>query len=175
MDIFEFILKNDYDNVEHLLKNGVDVNMNNGMALNAAVMKGYNRVAKLLIENGADIHLNNEMVFMTACTFGNIEMAKFLLENGAGEKNSGLISSCAQGYDNIVKFLIENGADLHVHFWNDHPLRFSLTHGYYEIAQLLIENGANLGIISNELIETIMQNRNQKIFDLLNKHGFNII
>ena len=75
--------KNQLKVVQCLLETGVDVHLDNDLALRTACKRGYIKLVKILIEKGANIHAKNDRPFQLACRSGKIEMVKYLVEMGA--------------------------------------------------------------------------------------------
>ncbi len=71
-------------------------------------------IAELLIKNGADVNANNgEVIDQALSGWGNIEFIRMLLKNGFDIKNRSVLHRAARGrLVDIVKLLIDYGADV---------------------------------------------------------------
>jgi len=91
--LIEAVKSGDYDDVEKLIKNGVEINQQDEQGwtpLNFAAGKGSLPLVKLLVENGADIFKvgrDRRTPYMIALAAGRVSVVKYLRE--AEEKYPG--------------------------------------------------------------------------------------
>lgn len=112
--------------------------------INAAIKGNLDEVMEV-IENGVDIHVENDVALKWAVFNENVDMVKYLVENGANihaDDDYALRWTAQNGCIEIVKFLVENGAN--VHAGNNYALRWAAGKGYIDVVKYLIENGANV-------------------------------
>jgi len=136
-----------FDWVKEMLRLGVNIHVNNDVALQMSVQNNHIDVVKYLIINGADINAANSSPLTTACENENIEIVKILLSAksvGPDEKllcdvhgsyDAALRMAVTKGNLEIVKLLIEHGADIHV--FDDWPLMTATKNNHVEIIKLL--------------------------------------
>jgi hypothetical protein len=79
--VYYSVHNNELEGLKFAISNGVDVNIRNGMLLNASIVTAYNtrdlKIAKWLLENGAEHKMISESILEN---FGTDEM-RSLLEN----------------------------------------------------------------------------------------------
>jgi len=150
----------DKKGVELLIKNGVNINIqnNNGgdTALLTALKNKENDIAKLLIENGADIDIANNdetTTLMIALENKNEDMVKLLINNGVNvniqdyNKFTALMIASRNSNEDIIKLLIENGANINLQNINGLTALFiGSEYGNKEIVKILLKNGADSNI-----------------------------
>ena len=103
--------------VSEILDKGVDIHVQNDLALRFASQRGHLEIVKFLVDRGADIHAINDMAVQWASQNGHLEIVKFLFEKGANihvNYNSALRRASYFEYLEVVEFLIEKGADISV-------------------------------------------------------------
>ena len=76
------VYSNNIEIVYFLLRNGADVNSNNGTALNRACLFNHIEMVKLLIDLGADVNKINDKVKLNISQNRRTELMKLLDENG---------------------------------------------------------------------------------------------
>jgi ankyrin repeat protein len=157
---FEFVVNGNIDGVKKLLKEGVDINVQNkygyrehfgytGLLL--ATSYGRTEVVRLLVEMGADINFKNK------------------------DGDTALILAVVYRRNEIVSFLVENGADINVQnkIGNTALIIGSLKNGYTEIVRLLLEKGADINLQNKDgetaLIRASMEARRETVRLLLEK------
>ncbi len=152
-----------YEIGELLLKNGADVNVQNGngnTALYFAAQWNWAGVAKLLIDNGAVISIQTNKGWTALCRAaykGHLEICELLIDSGAdvnAKTNIGgtaLIWTVRKGHLAVCKALIENGADVNAKTnIGDTALIWAVYRGFLDVCSTLIENGAAFNIINNK-------------------------
>ena len=111
-------------NVEFLLKLGVDPNIKNHYGetgLHHAARKGYKDIVNMLINNGANLDIKNNL----------------------GE--TALLKAAENGHQQIVKILLQTGVDPKVKTTeSDTALHYATKGNHPEIIQMLIKAGVNL-------------------------------
>ncbi len=71
-------LGNNLDLVDYLLKNGANINADNGEALVSASIHGDLETVKYLVEHGANIHLNDDEALRYATEKGHLDVIEYL-------------------------------------------------------------------------------------------------
>ena len=119
------VTKDYVEEVEALIKEGIDVNAKDNdeeTALMFASYWGHTGIVKLLLKNGADVSINAESKHSKATALslasekGRIEIVKLLLKNGADVNaksecgNTALMLASGRGHAEVVAMLKENGA-----------------------------------------------------------------
>ncbi len=164
-NIIGLVIKNDVQGVEKMLKNGINVNMeDNGKRslLLIATNKGYYEMAKLLVKYGADVNQQAENLdnpFLYAGASGQTGLVQLFLRNGAKFDifnryyGSALIPACERGYVETVRLLAntKNYPINHVNRLGWTALMEAIVLGdgsekYQQIVRLLKDAGAELDI-----------------------------
>jgi ankyrin repeat protein len=109
------VTENNLEFVEFLIKNGVDIHINNDIAIRTACEKGFFEITKFLLENGANIHANDEYCIRYAAQNNHIEIVKLLYENHAQlitAKNNAMKHAIKSGNNEIIKYFLEKNKNL---------------------------------------------------------------
>lgn len=133
-DLIKAVNSGDFQKVESLIKQNVNVNEKNTIgdtALLAAVFKGNKKIVALLVKSGSDVNIINN--------YGD----------------SALHIAALWGFVDIVNMLISNGANVNKQNRNgDTPLHHAVKNIEYQIQNdlviLLIKFGSNLRIKNND-------------------------
>ncbi len=186
-EYFARIIKfQDIDAIKLAIKNGIDVNSNNGAytPLLKAIYIENIEIITLLIKNGADVNgnLGTNTPLLNAVAAKNIEMITLLIQSGADvNSNSAAITPLKYAIYikniKIITLLIKSGADVNSNLGGITPLIKAIYIKNIEIITLLIKNGAdvnnsNLGT-DTPLIEAI-NIQNIEIITLLIKNGADV-
>lgn len=164
-NIIGLVIKNDVQGVEKMLKNGINVKMeDNGKRslLLIATNKRYYEMAKLLVKYGADVNQQAENLdspFLYAGASGQTDLVQLFLRNGAKFDifnryyGSALIPACERGYVETVRLLAntKNYPINHVNRLGWTALMEAIVLGdgsekYQQIVRLLKDAGAELDI-----------------------------
>lgn len=103
-----WLLAQDYELTNELIKVGANIHADNDFALRWAARNGRLRVVKLLLKKSANIHAYNDAALCLAARNGRLEIVKLLLESGADihVNNNCVLSWAAEKYHlEIVNFL----------------------------------------------------------------------
>ncbi|WP_353281714.1 ankyrin repeat domain-containing protein [Wolbachia endosymbiont (group B) of Horisme vitalbata] len=143
--------------VQHLVRKGGDVNLNNTKGMNPlhfAAVYGHLDIAKYLVAQGAIIKsLNKDSMcpLHFAAIYGHLDIIKYLVEEGASinikDKNNmrPLHFAVIYGRLDIVKYLVEKRANINLRSKEgESPLHFAVMHGQLDIVEYLIEKGASI-------------------------------
>ncbi|MFT4314760.1 MAG: ankyrin repeat domain-containing protein [Wolbachia pipientis] len=143
--------------VQHLVRKGADVNLNNTKGMNPlhfAAVYGHLDIAKYLVAQGAIIKsLNKDSMcpLHFAAIYGHLDIIKYLVEEGASinikDKNNmrPLHFAVIYGRLDIVKYLVEKRANINLRSKEgESPLHFAVMHGQLDIVEYLIEKGASI-------------------------------
>jgi len=121
-------------------------------ALEIAIRKGYNEMARLLIDNGWTMHARNccDHLLSNAAWNGNAEAAKMLLDHGWDKKSNlthALDRACSRGDPEIVQILLDRGAELNAGLKvAGNPLERAAYGGHYEVVHMLLNHGIHFRI-----------------------------
>ena len=74
------------DILKYLVSHGVDIQVDNNVALRLASRKGNLDVVKYLLDNGADIHAGDDYALEFAVSAGHLDVVKYLVSQGADIK-----------------------------------------------------------------------------------------
>jgi len=179
-----------YQLVEHLLQQGVNIhacNTNGATALILSAFNGYSNISNLLIDNGLDINKRDHDGFsslMVACECANADIAlvKRLVGLGADinatseRKATALMAAAKIGHPDIVEFLVLKGADINARN-ADHnitALIWAANCGHLSIVEFLLEKGADPSIrtFNNYTATTIaMENYHYSIVEVLDHYS----
>ncbi|KAF8336030.1 ankyrin repeat-containing domain protein [Amanita rubescens] len=137
-------------------KNHVDAGKDNGNALYAASLGGYNEIVELLLDRGADVNAQGGIygyALQAASERGRNEIAKLLLDKGAyvnaagGHYKHALQAASQGGHNEIVKLLLNRGAYVNAkggHYGD--ALQAASQGGHHEIVKLLLDKGAYVNV-----------------------------
>jgi len=159
-DLYEAVLHEEFENIDRLLKAGVDVNVrfeDGYTPLIVAAVVGHLEVALVLIENGANVNVRNlengKSLLEMAAWEGNMKMASVLLENGAclnSHNKAGLtplMVAVRNGHHEMVVRLLDNGADVNakdVNYFT--PLMIAVLGNHIDTVLVLLEKGAEVNV-----------------------------
>lgn len=91
--------------VKKYIKNGIDVNLNDGYALRGASCYGHINIVRLLLRNKADLSVKDFLPLTLAARKGHFDIVKLLIKNGSEINPSALRSVKNSGHQNIFEFL----------------------------------------------------------------------
>jgi len=188
--IFKAYAANDYDKIEHYLKNKVDpniLNKNNLPLLFMAASSNNLAVAKLLIKYNAtvDIIIGDGKVtpLFMACANNSYDVAAYLIEHNANVNHqveaagnqTPIRFACKSGSIKLVRLLLENNASLE-DCPNDciTPLIQAARSNHFELVKFLIEKGANINHQARDkecALNQAIKNRNVKMVAFLKQKG----
>jgi len=152
----------DLTEVKRLVKNGVNVNGNNNIAIFQAGIYNQPEIIKFLIENGADFQHDNEVVLRAMILHKQFDMVKFLVEEKKCDvctNNNWPLRVAMNISLPIAKYLIKHGANIGTIL----P-RISLVR-QIDYAKYLVINGANVNFCRPELRSSL--NKMINAFNLL--------
>ena len=162
------VLKGHYEIVDILLKNKVDIHIDNESALYGAIIKGYTSIVEKLINHGADIHIYNDSALHAAAFHNRLEIVDLLIKNGAdihSLENKAIINAVMNNHIDVVKLLMDNKANIHT--LDDFSIKYAVSNGYNEIVKTLI-NDYDINI-SVETKNYFLKNKNSFVLDLIDK------
>ncbi|KAI3149062.1 hypothetical protein DTO046C5_9716 [Penicillium roqueforti] len=172
---------------QDLISKEADINVQGGQygnALQAASVKGHQRIVKLLLDNGADINAQGGQygyALHAASEGGHQEIVKLLLDNGVdinargGYCGNALHAASVKGHQEIVNLLLDHGADINAQGGQyGNALQAASVEGHQEIVNLLLDNGADInaqgGLYGNAL-HAASKGGHQEIVNLLSDNG----
>lgn len=188
--LYSCIRFNKYESIKFLLKNGF-ILYNNYFTI--AFVECNLKTIKLLLKNGANINDNNGEPLKFSLKFLNFEIVKFLIDNGADINyidGQYLLYSIERLDLDSVKLLVNSGID--VNYENGNPLieccdlktldilknRNTSTisiddfkYKMYKIAKFLIQKGADVNAQNGLPLRLAKIQNNQKLIDFLIKNG----
>ncbi|XP_059168282.1 putative ankyrin repeat protein RF_0381 [Physella acuta] len=157
------VTANDVSFVEHLLKNGMDVNVKNPQGFTPLMLAAFNGNTEqilVLLEHGADIDMRDDTgmsAFLIAALLGDVKNMEVLVNNGADVKQktkegkNALILSSYAGHFDAVKYLLDiklidvNGVDN----FDLTALMYAAQKDKVDVLNLLIEHGADVNKQNN--------------------------
>ncbi|MFA6104387.1 MAG: ankyrin repeat domain-containing protein [Victivallaceae bacterium] len=133
-----------------------------------ACQEGDLQIVKLLVRNGADVNIDDghaTPLYQAVTDFtnpeGRINLVKYLLKHGADiNRKFTLHAACAWNRFEMVKLLLGNGADMEqIDDEGRTPIFYSAMRGHKKLTQYLISLGANTGLKDNDgnTIDTIRE------------------
>jgi hypothetical protein len=137
----------DADTFKHLVELGIDIKVNNNVAIRWASGKGYLQVVKYLVELGADCCDYENHAVECASQFGHLETVKYLVEQGADIQdgnNYPIRLASKNGHFDVVKFLVENGADFRAD--KCYAIKWAFKNGHKKIYKYLLKCWCDLEI-----------------------------
>jgi ankyrin repeat protein len=151
------------DLVAYFIKQGVQVSMDNDLALRQSAARGYLNIICCLVEAGANIHNCDDAALRISAMKGHSTTVAYLLARDANV-NAGcgepLLYSIQYGYFDIVRLLVHHGANVHIK--EELPLRMAADRGYTDLVEFLIKNGADKKVLHRKILPS-------NIADLLKK------
>jgi ankyrin repeat protein len=97
--------------LEHLINNGIDINVDNSVALAISIEDGDTKLAKFLLDNGSNtVFKHNSKAITKAVFYNRPEIVSFLLKReglSSSDHYFLLILAASENYLNIVKILVE--------------------------------------------------------------------
>lgn len=138
------------DVVLFLIEQGINVNMNDGKAIQQACISGHKKIVQILMEHGANFR--SPQLLVKACEYGQIDILKLLVEQGADldacdDYNMDLIRMTFnkninhENHYQIIQYLLSKGLELDE--THDRFLYWACKKGDFELAKLFLEHGAN--------------------------------
>lgn len=130
-DFMEAAANGDVDEVDRLLKTGVDVNGRNAMgygALRETVVNNHPNVCRLLLDRGARVDEKDDMGWTAlhwAATKGHASMGLLLLQRQADvnaktkDGDTPAHKAGGKGHLTVLRLLVDHGADLSVRNGDD--------------------------------------------------------
>ncbi|KAJ3045004.1 hypothetical protein HDV00_012424 [Rhizophlyctis rosea] len=101
--------------IRSFIREHVDVNAGDGLALIRAGEEGHVEIVKVLLEAGADVHALRGKALRAAAGTGKVEVVKILLEAGANvhaAEEGSLLGAAKEGHLEVVKELLDAGANI---------------------------------------------------------------
>lgn len=160
LQLIDNIKKNNTSKVIELLKQGANINYNNGEPLLCSINLHLYDMAKLLIDYNADI--NNSDFLFAACNSNQSEIVELLLDNGCecGLIVFELIDICS-GNDDIesIKLFIKHGFEFE--YYADCLVEPCLENKEINMLQFIIENYLD-AIIDEDISKYINKSKIRK-------------
>ncbi|KAJ7487830.1 ankyrin repeat-containing domain protein [Mycena latifolia] len=156
-----------------------------GNLLQAAVKEGHEKVVRILLDTGADINFTGEIrksALQIALAKGDEKLIRLLINRGAlaetQEYNDALRAALQPGLEELARFLIENGADMNAQSEGvGTVLEAASAKGAESMVQLLIENGADVneqGGYYGTALQAAAMEGHESIVRILLDNGANI-
>eukprot|EP00435_Cladocopium_sp_Y103_P064465 s739_g26.t1 len=154
----------DTEEVEHLLRHGIDVDCrggpNDGTALGAASLKGQLETAELLLKHGATVDAKDKggvTPLHVAAYNGHLKVAKLLMKHSANvdakdsDGETPLHFAADNGHVQVAKLLISNGANVDAKNKGGlMPLHVAAYNGHLKVVKLLMKHSANVDVKDND-------------------------
>ena len=183
-------LYNNFEFINILSNLGVNIYSNNNIIRLKSIYKDIVNI-KFLIKNNVNIHINNEEILRFASLCGNLKIVKYLVENGANinanddealrntfynESKIMMLERCVNicfnnNYDDSNYYYDYNNDNKYTHFKNELFLN-KLGRSKIKIRKYLIENGANINANNGEIL--IRSINNSHFIKYLIKKNVNI-
>jgi len=97
--------------LEHLINNGIDINVDNSVALAIFIEDGDTKLAKFLLDNGSNtVFKHNSKAITKAVFYNRPEIVSFLLKReglSSSDHHYLLILATTENYFDVVKILVE--------------------------------------------------------------------
>lgn len=128
------------EGVTYLESQGVEMHLNDEIALNIATKNGQFEIVKFLIEKKFDINMGGGVPLRNACKGKYLDIVKLLVESGAKINNINnlfLIELGKNGSVDVLKYLIEQGLQLNP---ENEILSLACQYGHFDLVKYLIED-----------------------------------
>lgn len=153
--LVDAIYKRKLETVEHLIRQGVDVNAphdRGDTALRVAAYMGDVKILKALVQAEADVNCGNDdgtTAIAEAARYGHIKAVQFLLKAGA-EPGKAWRRAAEEGHTEIVKLLIGDaqGINERYNIPGDTALMKAAFSGHVDTVRYLLSRGADVNIRS---------------------------
>ncbi|KAL9105023.1 MAG: hypothetical protein Q9163_000120 [Psora crenata] len=158
-----------------------------GNALQAASLRGHEKVVQILLEKGSDInaqggHFGNAL--QAASAKGHEEVVQILLKKGSninaqsGHFGNALQAALFGGYEKIVQILLEKGSDINTQGGQyGNALQAASFRGHEKVVKMLLEKGSDInaqgGYFGNAL-QAASARGHEKVVQILLERGSNI-
>ena len=109
-----------FEEAEELIRNGADVNEQNGIGETPLFKVMNSKIARLLINHGADVNHERTLSFTPLMVASNIQIIKVLVQNGADiHKRSSYGHSCLHMTNNpkIINYFLDLGVDINIRMY----------------------------------------------------------
>ncbi|WP_264375890.1 MULTISPECIES: ankyrin repeat domain-containing protein [unclassified Wolbachia] len=156
--VIKLILEKIYPDKLSKVINAIDEK--NFTSLDYAIIHGHLGTVQHLVRKGGDVNLNNTKGMNPlhfAAVYGHLDIAKYLVAQGAIIKSLNKDSMCPlhfaaiYGHLDIIKYLVEEGASINIKDKNNmRPLHFAVIYGRLDIVKYLVEKRANINLRSKE-------------------------
>ena len=128
--------------IKFMLDKGVDVHINNDMALQKACEQKSFEIVEILLEHGADPNAEYAICLLIAVEHEDLHMVNLLVQFGANPalRKDIILNAVKTGDVNLVKFLVEHGSRLDVttnQVKAKTPLDLAIIHGHKDVAKYL--------------------------------------
>lgn len=159
--------------IKYLYSQGVDIHVDNDLALQFAVDNGHLETIKYLHSLNANIHVDDNLPLLSAAANGDLEIVKYLHNNGANinAHNYQAIEWAARsGQLEVVEYLHSHysGQDINIIYVLNDALKSAVDHGHPEMVKYLVNHGAN-----NHNLEFVDEVNRLEITKYLYSQGFN--
>jgi ankyrin repeat protein len=144
----------DVASVQKLLQLGVNMDIEGGRALRAAVKSRNGQIFRLLLQSGANVNSEcgkDESALQEAASSGDYQILQLLLQSGAdvnrvgGYYGSALQTAAAIGIVEVVQLLLQSGANVDSETTKyESALQLAARLGNKKIVPLLLHAGANV-------------------------------
>jgi ankyrin repeat protein len=185
-DIFSLPYIN-YDIIEIFIKNGADVNINNGLPLIKLINVDNYELVNLLIENGANVNIDNDKPLIEASKLKDSNIFFLLIKNGANISNIDIglvknidiinyIKDINLDKDKLLKAIDDNDTDFIIGFIKDDfyidgyklLMLYAISKKKYDIVNILKNYINNDTIFLTEAVK----NNDKDMVNLLLSHNF---
>ncbi len=127
-----------------------------GTALQAAAVKGYDKMVQFLVQSDADVNIQGGYygtALIAAAAGGYDKIVQFLINVNTdvnvqdGSQRTALIAAAAGGFDKKVQFLIDVNADVNVQggYWRT-ALIAAAAGGHEKVVQILVKSNADVNV-----------------------------
>ena len=158
----------DIDAVAHEIKNGADINQQDGEPLIEAIKTNDLRMVQTLIGLGADVnqpqHGQWGIPLKVAAETGNVEILTYLLDHGADRYDQAIGAAVSLGKTDILRTLKDRDIALQV---QSQHLTHCLSMRYEATALYLVENGHEL---TDHQVLTAVHNELNQVLNYLTRN-----
>lgn len=171
------IILGDYNNVELMIKSGINVNVMNGLPLIKAFKKNHTKIFILLLNSGANISANNYILIEKIIERNKLDIMVILIENNilTNEQITNIVTKTITRYTikaNMFQLLIDHNK-ININKIEDNLKQSKFIHENLELIKLFLENNIDIHTNDEQLIYYAVVLNNFNLVEFIFNNGIN--